>query len=129
MAGHSHGTTRVLALDVLTADAHESAIDLIAGESFGVLDRTRDRPYGLIDVDHYGLLEPAGRDHAFAYDGKSAITGNFADESAHLARADIDSDEHCFAFHSLPILGDGPDLEALSEWPADDAAIANPVAT
>src|ERR1035437_3661854 len=101
VAAHRDRATRVLAFDVLTAYGPVCQLDLITRQPFGVLDGIRDRSGRLLDVDHDGLLQPAGRHHALADDGQVAIPAQLADESADLARPDVDPDEHIFAFHSL----------------------------
>jgi hypothetical protein len=67
-----------------------------------MVDRAGDRADGLLDVDHDALLEADGRHYALTDDGQTPVTSHLADKSTDLARTDIDSDEHCFAFHSLP---------------------------
>ena len=101
VAADRHGTARVLALDVLAADADEGAIDLVAGGTLGMLDGPGDRPDRLLDVDDDGLLETAGGHDALANDRQAAVPPHLTDERADLARPDVDSDQHRFAFHSL----------------------------
>jgi hypothetical protein len=58
VAAHGNGAARVLALDVLAADADEGAVDLVAGQPLGVVDRSGDGADGLVDVDDDGLRRP-----------------------------------------------------------------------
>jgi hypothetical protein len=67
-----------------------------------MIDRSCNRADGLVDVDHDCLLETAGGHRPLADDGQAAVTRHLSDERAYLARAYIDTDENCFAFHSLP---------------------------
>jgi hypothetical protein len=85
---------------VLATDRHEGAIDLHAGQPFGLFHGLGDRVHRLVDVDDLALLE-AGRGHrALADDGQAAVTPDLADERRHLAGADVDPDEDRFSFHS-----------------------------
>src|SRR6266478_3053917 len=99
VAGDGDLARRVEALDVLAADAHESPIDLPAGQPFGTLDRVRDGPDGLVDVDDDALFQPGRRHRAVAHDREPAIPADLADERTDLARADVDADEDRFSFH------------------------------
>ena len=101
MAADRDSTSRVLALDVLAADADEGTVDLISGGSFRVLDGAAYRPDRLLDVDDHTLLETGRRNDALADDGQAAVAPHLTDERADLARTNIDSDEYRFAFHSL----------------------------
>ncbi len=101
VGGDGHHARGVEALDVLPADAHEGPVDLPAGQPLGALDRVRDGPGGLVDVDDDALLEPRRRHRPVAHDRQPAVATHLADEGADLARADVDADEDRFAFHHL----------------------------
>ena len=107
---------RVQALDVLAADAHEGAVDLPAGEALRLLDRVRDRPDGLVDVDDDALLEARCRDGPVAHDRQTPVPAHLADEGADLAGADVDADEDRFSFHRVVRLRsrEGPGLEEVA---------------
>ena len=86
---------------MLPADTDEGAIDLVAGGTLGMLDGPGDRPDRLLDIDDDRLLETAGGHDALADDCQAAIPAHLTDECADLARPNVDSDQHSFAFHSL----------------------------
>ena len=90
---------RVLALDVLAADADEGPVDLPARQALGVLDRAGDRMDRLVDVDDDALLEPGRRHGALADDRDAAVAAHLADERDDLRRADVDPDQDRFSFH------------------------------
>ena len=90
---------RVLALDVLPADADEGPVDLPAGEALGLLDRLGDRVDRLLDVDDDALLQAGRRDRALADDGQPAVPAHLADERGDLRRPDVDPDQDRFSFH------------------------------
>ena len=101
MGGHGDLALRVEALDVLSPDAHERAVDLPAREPLGALDRIRDRADRLVDVDDDALLQPRGGDGPVAHDRQPPVAADLADEGAHLAGADVDADEDRFSFHRV----------------------------
>ena len=97
---------RVLALDVLPADADEGPVDRPARQSLGLLHGGRDRLDGLLDVDDHALLQAGRRDRALADDREPAVPADLADERGDLRRADVDPDQDRFSFHviSLPLV-------------------------
>jgi hypothetical protein len=96
MTADGDGAARVLALDVLPADPDEGPVDLPARQPLGLLDGSRDRLDGLLDVDDDALLQAGRRDRPLADDRESPVPADLADERGDLRRADVDPDQDRF---------------------------------
>ena len=91
---------RVLALDVLAADADERPVDLPAGQPLGPLDGVGDRVDGLVDVDDDALLQPGRRRRCpWPMIVRRPSRLDLADERADLRRPDVDPDQDRFSLH------------------------------
>ncbi len=82
------------AADVVAGQTREYRVDLAAGHELGFFYGALDRLDGGLDVDHYALLQAAGRMRADTDDLQFAVRADFADERDHFGGANIQSDYH-----------------------------------